>query len=67
MSRHDELLSVYRREKKIGHVLNLCTDFDFSLVPAINERPVNPMEAREAAETGLELSGNMCRSSGPAW
>ena len=40
MTRHDELLSAYRREKKIGHVLNLCTDFDFSLVNAIKERPV---------------------------
>ena len=42
MNRHDELLEAYCRRKNIGHVLNLCTDFDFSLVPAIQERPVNP-------------------------
>ena len=42
MSRHDELRDAYCRRKKINHVLNLCTDFDFSLVPAIKERPTNP-------------------------
>lgn len=41
MSRRDELLKVYREHADIGYVVNLCTDVDFSLVPAFCERPVN--------------------------
>ncbi|MCU6761438.1 methylcobalamin:coenzyme M methyltransferase [uncultured Roseburia sp.] len=42
MSRHEELLRVYRDHEDIGKVLNLLTDFDFTLIPAMKERPVNP-------------------------
>lgn len=41
MSRRDELIKVYRDHADIGHVINLFTDVDFSLVPAFVERPVN--------------------------
>ncbi len=42
MSRHEILLRAYRDHQRIGHVPNLCTDFDFTLIPAMKERPVNP-------------------------
>ena len=42
MNRHEELLRAYRDHEDIGKVLNLLTDFDFTLIPAMKERPVNP-------------------------
>ena len=67
MNRHDELLEAYCRRKNIGHVLNLCTDFDFSLVPAIQERPVNPDGSEGTGRDWFAPTGNMCRNKEPAW